>query len=440
MCLKKENALCNGRANGLVVGRNKSIMPPNMMQRYKLRAIWLTLRGFFVQKKALDYANLLYYRPTCLNTILQRRLNTVLAALAGILFLPTAFNFMQLLSDISLKPYHTFATQVYAKHLAVVESLAVLQDPALAQIMAASTPVLVLGGGSNVLFTHNFAGLVLLNRLRGISVVQENSDFVWLRIMGGECWDDLVQYCVTQNWGGIENLSLIPGTVGAAPIQNIGAYGVELADVFHSAEVLHLPSGNHIEFFASDCAFAYRNSFFKQQQQRGEYFIYALTIRLNKKPVLQLSYGDISKTLAQQGIETPTLQDIRRTVCAIRQSKLPDPKKIGNAGSFFKNPEVVEAQYLALKKQYPHMPAYVSALTTADSSSPYYKIPAAWLIEQAYGKGTRIGDAGTHVHHALVLVNYGNATGRQIYEVAQTIIERVKNTFGIHLTPEVNIM
>lgn len=345
---------------------------------------------------------------------------------------------MTIHNDVFLKPYHTFAVGVYARYMAAIGELSDLEEAAAAsQKRFSNLPILVLGGGSNLLFRQNFDGLILHNQIKGITLTDETDSHVWVRAMGGESWDDLVQHCVTNQWGGIENLSLIPGSVGAASIQNIGAYGTELADVFHSAEAIHLPSGQCNLFLKSDCAFGYRDSFFKRQKQ-GEYCIYALTLCLSKKPLLRLDYGDISKTLAMQGIGTPNLQAVRNAVCTIRQSKLPDPKKLGNAGSFFKNPEISTSQYLALKEHYPNIPAY--PVGPSNDAEVRQKIPAAWLIEQCGLKGKRIGDVGTHTNHALVLVNYGSATGNQIYDFALTIIESVRQTFGINLTPEVNII
>lgn len=289
-----------------------------------------------------------------------------------------------------------------------------------------------LGGGSNVLFTGDYEGLVLRNCIRGIEVVEENSDYVYLKAYSGENWHDLVMHCVAKNWGGIENLSLIPGTVGAAPMQNIGAYGVELEQVFISLEALNLNKFELETFTREQCAFGYRESVFKREL-KGRYFIYSVTLRLEKHPRIHAEYGDIRQVLNGRGIDSAdaTISDISRAVIEIRQSKLPDPKEIGNSGSFFKNPVITLEHFESLKKQYPDIKGF--------EQYNGVKVPAAWLIEQCGWKGKRIGNTGSHVRQALVLVNYGGATGGEVWQLAQDIIASVDAKFGIRLEPEVNI-
>ncbi len=294
---------------------------------------------------------------------------------------------------------------------------------------------LILGGGSNVLLSRDYPGLVIRNNIKGREIVAENEDEVLLKVYSGENWHELVIYCVDRNWGGIENLSLIPGTVGAAPMQNIGAYGVELEQVFHSLEALDLHSFELKAFNKHACAFGYRESVFKKQL-KGRYFIYSVTLKLSKKPVINASYGDILALLESQGLNADTagIKDVSEAVIQIRQSKLPDPKELGNSGSFFKNPVIKTDQFISLKKEFPEIKGY------DQPESGLVKVPAAWLIEQCGWKGKRIGNTGSHVKQALVLVNYGDAKGQEIWQLAMDIIQSVKLKFGIELEPEVNII
>lgn len=332
----------------------------------------------------------------------------------------------------SLKPWHTFGLDVYAHKIIPFYTEKEL-DFILASNPIKDEPWLVLGGGSNVLFLKDFEGTVLLNRIQGICMVKELPHEVWVKAGAGVAWNDLVTYTLSQNWGGIENLTLIPGCVGAAPMQNIGAYGVELKDVFDSLEAVEIETQKKVEFSAHDCQFGYRESFFKHAG-KGRFIITSVTLRLSKFPVLKINYGDIQNTLNSMEIIQPTIQHISQAVASIRRSKLPDPKQLGNAGSFFKNPEIPENDALMLKEKYPLIPSFPG------TQPGYIKISAAWLIEQCGFKGKKYGLCGSHEKQALVLVNYGGATGIEIYQLAKDIIKTVEDTFGITLNPEVNII
>ena len=290
-----------------------------------------------------------------------------------------------------------------------------------------------LGGGSNVLLCNDYAGLVIRNAIKGKQIVHEDDDHVLLKVYSGESWHETVMYCVDRNWGGIENLSLIPGTVGAAPMQNIGAYGVELEQVFDHLEAFNLHTFELETFNKSQCAFGYRESVFKRQL-KGQYFIYSVTFKLNKKPSIHADYGDIQAMLNEKGLspETAGIKDVSDAVIHIRQSKLPDPKVLGNSGSFFKNPQITIEHFEALKLKFPDIKGY--------PQNDGMKVPAGWLIEQCEWKGKRVGNTGSHAKQALVLVNYGGATGSEIYQLAQDIIQSVADKFSIHLEPEVNIV
>ncbi|WP_347159340.1 UDP-N-acetylmuramate dehydrogenase [Pontibacter chitinilyticus] len=338
---------------------------------------------------------------------------------------------MLLQSDVSLKPYNTFGIDVNARHFArfnsVEELQQLLQMPELQQ-----AEKLVLGGGSNLLFTKDFDGVVLQNGIKGIAVVREDEEHVYVKAGGGEVWHDFVRFALESNFGGVENLSLIPGTVGAAPLQNIGAYGVELKDVFHELEAVHLPTGEVHTYDNASCHFGYRESIFKNDK-KGQYIVTHVTFRLQKQHVLNTSYGAIQSTLQEMQVQQPSIQDVSAAVCHIRQSKLPDPKQIGNAGSFFKNPEIPLPQYENLKAQFPNIPSYPVSATTV-------KVPAGWLIEQCGWKGKVIDNYGVHKNQALVLVNYGGASGDKVRQLAYDIIASVDAKFGIRLHPEVNIL
>ncbi len=326
----------------------------------------------------------------------------------------------------SLQHLHTFAVATKSKDYASFSEVKVLQD---------MTPLrgkyLVLGGGSNVLFTKDFEGLILHNQIKGIECVEEDTASVLVRVGGGVIWHDLVLWAIKQGLGGIENLSLIPGSVGAAPVQNIGAYGVEFKDVFDRLEAVHLQTGK-LEFFDNKaCQFAYRDSVFKQQL-KGQYCICRVWLRLNKKPVLNTSYGIINDVIAASK-QLPSIESVSRAVIQIRQRKLPDPAKLGNAGSFFKNPIISLSKLSSLKMQFPEMPFY-------PVGGQSVKLAAGWIIDKLGWKGYRKGDAGVHRHQALVLVNYGNAQGKDIWELAMAIQTSVHDVFGVVLETEVNIL
>lgn len=284
-----------------------------------------------------------------------------------------------------------------------------------------------------MLLCNDYPGLLIRNAIKGLQIVHEDDDHVLLRVYSGESWHETVMYCVERNWGGIENLSLIPGTVGAAPMQNIGAYGVELEQVFDQLEALNLNTLELETFNKTQCAFGYRESVFKRQL-KGQYFIYSVTFKLSKKPIIHADYGDIQAILNEKGLsaETAGIKDVSDAVIHIRQSKLPDPKVLGNSGSFFKNPQITKEHFEALKLQFPDIKGY--------PQNDGIKVPAGWLIEQCGWKGKRVGNTGSHAKQALVLVNYGGATGTEIYQLAQDIIKSVSDKFSIHLEPEVNIV
>ncbi len=336
---------------------------------------------------------------------------------------------MQVLENFPLKDLNTFGVAANARYYAAFDSIASLND-----IMSKypGQPLLILGGGSNVLLTKDFEGLVLKNDICGIRKVSEDAEFVYIRAGAGENWHQFVLHTIEQGWGGLENLSLIPGCVGASPMQNIGAYGVEIKDVFEQLTAFHLNERSNYTFRAQACEFGYRESVFKRKY-KGQFVIADVTFRLRKQPVLNTSYGAIAAELKARGIEHPTIRDVSDVVISIRQSKLPDPKETGNAGSFFKNPSITIPQFDALKKQYPDIVAYLNPDGTM-------KLAAGWLIEQAGWKGYRQGDAGVHARQALVLVNHGQATGAEIVALSEQIIASIKEKFGVELEREVNIV
>lgn len=336
---------------------------------------------------------------------------------------------MELLYNVSLQPYNTFGLDVKAKHFAAVHSLAELKQ---ALIESENESHLFIGGGSNLLLTKDYDGLVILNKIKGLQIEKETEDFVIIKAYSGENWHEFVMYCVDHQWGGIENLSLIPGTIGAAPMQNIGAYGMEIEQVFETLEAINLETLEIEHFNKVECEFGYRESVFKRKK-KGQYFIYSVTFRLSKKHKINVDYGDIKAILEQQNIapELATIKEVSNAVIAIRQSKLPDPKVLGNSGSFFKNPTISVEQFEALKIKFPDIKGY--------PNSEGVKVPAGWLIEQRGWKGKRVGNTGSHAQQALVLVNYGGANGNEVYQLALEIIKSVQTTYGITLEPEVNI-
>lgn len=338
--------------------------------------------------------------------------------------------------NISLRPYNTFGIDVRARYFAGFSS-----SEELGELIhtGRGLPLIILGGGSNILFTRDFDGWVLKNEIKGIELVHEDEEYYYVRAGGGENWHRLVRHCLERNWAGIENLSLIPGSVGAAPMQNIGAYGVELSDVFLNLEAYHLRDRKTMTFTAADCGFGYRDSVFKNKY-RNQFAILNITLRLYKHPVFHTSYGAIAQELEKMNVKELTIKAVSDAVIRIRTSKLPDPAVIGNAGSFFKNPLITKQQFEKLKKEFPGLVAFPQKNGTV-------KLAAGWLIEQCGPQGTEIswkgyrrGDAGCHARQALVLVNYGKATGKEIYDLSEEIRQSVKKKFGVVLEREVNII
>lgn len=337
---------------------------------------------------------------------------------------------MKIQENISLKPFTTFGIDKKAKLFTTVETL----DELKAALLAAKEkqlPVFILGGGSNILLTRDIDGLVIKLEIKGINLVKEDGDQLWVEVGAGEMWHELVLHSIAQDWAGLENLSLIPGTVGASPMQNIGAYGVEIKDVFDSLQAMHRETLEMQSFNAEACRFGYRESVFKQTF-KDQFVITSVTFRLSKTPNFHLEYGAIREVLAANGIDQPSIRAISDAVIQIRQSKLPDPKEIGNAGSFFKNPTIPNAQFDALKASYPSIPGYPSAEGV--------KVAAGWLIEQTGWKGKRIGEVGVHAKQALVLVNYGGGTGEEIKKLSEQIQASVYDKFGVQLQAEVNFI
>lgn len=333
--------------------------------------------------------------------------------------------------NVSLKGYNTFGMEVKAKYFApfkTVDRLKELLDSAPA---SEATP-LILGGGSNMLLTEDVNRMVLKNELCGIEKVGEDDDHIFIKAGAGENWHRFVLYCLMHNYAGVENMALIPGSVGASPMQNIGAYGVEIKDVFHQLETLHIKDKTVRTFTKEECKFGYRESVFKHQY-KGQYIITSVTFKLFKKPILNTSYGAIQQELLSMGVQKPTIQLIAQAVMNIRTSKLPDWTTVGNAGSFFKNPEIPKEQYEDLKKLHSNIVAF-------PLPGGNVKLAAGWLIEQCGWKGHRQGDAGCYPKQALVLVNYGTATGKEIYSLSQQVIDSVQQKFHVALEREVNII
>ncbi len=338
---------------------------------------------------------------------------------------------------VSLKPYNTFGIDVTARYFTTIDSVASLQA-ILSDQQWKTIPCFILGGGSNILFTRNFDGLVIHNQIVGIEKINEDDDHIYLKMGAGENWHQLVLYCIDHGYAGIENLSLIPGTVGAAPIQNIGAYGVELKETLSEVHAIGLHDHQARIFNNAECEFGYRDSIFKNKL-KNKYMITQVVLRLNKKPIFHVDYGAIKEKLNGRELSIKAISD---AVIHIRQEKLPDPKKMPNAGSFFKNPIVDEKIFLELQKKYPGI-IYFKALALPGEllkNSSRVKISAAWLIEQCGFKGRRWGNVGVHEHQALVLVNYGNGTGDEIKKLSELIQKSVTEKFGIDLMTEVNIV
>ena len=336
---------------------------------------------------------------------------------------------MQIHENFSLRPYNTFAIDAKARLFNKFSSAEELEEYLM---LYSQYPVFVLGGGSNILFTKDYAGVVLKNEIKGIEVQHEDTEHVYVKTGAGENWHQFVLHCINHSWAGIENLSLIPGNVGASPIQNIGAYGVELDNVFWSLEAFHLAERRIHTFTMADCEFGYRDSIFKNSY-KDQFAILSVTFQLRKKPIFHVSYGAITEELEKMGVKELSIKAISQAVINIRSSKLPDPEKIANSGSFFKNPIVSGGKYEELKLKFPGIIAYPSVKGNV-------KLAAGWMIEQCGWKGYRKGDAGCHAKQALVLVNYGNATGKEIYDLSEEILQSVNEKFGVTLEREVNII
>lgn len=338
---------------------------------------------------------------------------------------------MQTQTNVSLKAYNSFGIDVNASNFIELSSTQQLEG--LLTDNSLIRPIRIIGGGSNILLTEPVKGTVLLNRLKGISILEEGEDYVQVEVQSGEVWHDFVMHAIDKGWGGIENLALIPGTVGAAPMQNIGAYGVEVKDTITSVCAWHIEKGEYANYSNEDCQFAYRDSIFKHKE-KGKLFITSVTFKLSKKHTYNTSYGAIQEELAKQGCEQTSIKAIADAVIAIRSSKLPDPKLIGNAGSFFKNPTIDAELYTKLIKKFPKMPSY-------PVDNHRYKIPAGWLIEKCGFKGVKQGNTGVHEKQALVLTNNnGNATGVEIWRLSEEILQAVLSRFNILLEREVQIL
>jgi UDP-N-acetylmuramate dehydrogenase len=340
---------------------------------------------------------------------------------------------LKFLRSQSLAEYNTFGFDVKADLFIVVNSIGEFQKLLHTQEWNENQH-LILGGGSNVLLTNDFPGLVVINRISGIEILEEHEKSVVIKCGAGENWHQFVLFTLQKNWGGLENLSLIPGTVGAAPMQNIGAYGVEIKDTFHTLEAINLKSGEIEEFNSDDCQFGYRESVFKHKF-KGVYLIASVSFRLNKAEFheLNLDYGIIKNVLAEKNIEKPSIKDVSDAVIEIRQSKLPDPAKIGNSGSFYKNPIIDVIQFEKLKKEFPEMPFY-------ELEDGQIKLAAGWLIEKAGWKGYQKNGVGVHKKQALVLVNYGEGKGKDILNLSIKIQDSIRSKFGVELSPEVNFI
>lgn len=338
---------------------------------------------------------------------------------------------MQIESHFSLRGLNTFGMDNQARYFARPSSAAEFRELLFSEQFH-QMEKMILGGGSNVLLTRDINGLVLKNDIKGIHKTREDPDHVWIKAGAGEPWHPFVRHCIDLNLAGIENLSLIPGSVGAAPMQNIGAYGVEIKDVFEELEAMDTQTGEVIIFPLRDCGFGYRESVFKHQL-RGRFIILSVTLKLSRVPDFNIAYGVLAAELQSMGVKDLTLDAVSQAVMSIRRSKLPDPEITGNAGSFFKNPELTLEKLESLKKAFTGLPVYPLSEGGA-------KVPAAWLIEQCGWKGYRQGDAGVHPQQALVLVNYGHASGADILDLAGRVTQSVEEKFGIHLVPEINII
>lgn len=338
---------------------------------------------------------------------------------------------MQIRENISLKPYNTFGIDIIAKSFASFHSVEELKE-SFDNANSFQNKKLILGGGSNILFQDNYDGLVLKNEIHGIEIIAEDDDHVYIKAGAGENWHQFGSHCINNNYAGVENLSLIPGNVGASPMQNIGAYGVEIKDVFHQLEAFHIRDKALKIFNLNECEFGYRESVFKKKY-RDQFVIVSVTYKLRKKPIFNTSYGAIQQELEKMDVKELTIKAISQAVINIRSSKLPDWKTIGNAGSFFKNPQISKHEFHELKRIFP-------AIVGFAVGTEYTKLAAGWLIEQCGWKGYRKGDAGCYEKQALVLVNYGAASGEEVFNLSEQIIQSVTEKFGIRLEREVNII
>lgn len=337
---------------------------------------------------------------------------------------------MEIQNNFSLKNYNTFGIEAKAKQFIAVHSVAELKNVLVQNKLNTK---FILGGGSNMLLTKDIEALVIHIDLKGKKIIAEDDDFVWVESQAGETWHEFVLWTIDQNFGGLENMSLIPGNVGTTPVQNIGAYGTEIKDTFISCDALSIANQETKKFTNEECLFGYRESIFKNVA-KDQYVITSVVFKLTKRNhKINTSYGDITAELAKNNIINPTLKEVSNAVITIRQSKLPDPKELGNSGSFFKNPILLKSDFEKIHQQFPEMKYY-------DISETEVKVPAGWLIEQAGFKGKRFGNAGIHKNQALVLVNYGNATGQEILNISKDIQETILNTFGIQIEAEVNVI
>lgn len=348
---------------------------------------------------------------------------------------------MKVLQDVDLEKFNTFGIKAQARFFVEIESeedlLNLFDLPEFKNNLK-----LFLGGGSNVLFTKDFEGIVILNKLKGIEILEEDDGSVLIKSFGGEVWDDLVSFTCEKGYWGIENLAFVPGTVGGAPMQNIGAYGAELKDTLEYLEAYDIETGEKKVFTNTECEFGYRDSVFKNKF-KGKYFISAIVLTLSKIEKKNIEYRVLKDFLIENNISPDTSKIVSECVTKIRQSKLPDPKVLGNAGSFFKNTFVAKEKLESLLQVYPDMPYFIEPIPDAgfnNTKEEKIKIPSAWLIEQCGFKGKKVGNVGMHTKQALVLVNYGGATGEEIYSFAKQVIGGVFDKFGIKLNPEVNLI
>ena len=338
---------------------------------------------------------------------------------------------MEIYKNFILTEHNTFGIHIRSKYFTEIVSISDLKEVVKSKEFLNSN-FLILGGGSNILFTKDYDGLVIKNKIKGKKILSQDNEFVNLQIGAGENWHELVMFCVDNGWGGIENLSLIPGNTGTAPMQNIGAYGVEIKETFVELEAFEISTGKILKFNNSQCKFGYRESIFKNEK-KNQFIILNITLKLHKNPKLNIGYGDVISVLKSNNIENPTIKDVSNAIISIRQLKLPDPKEIGNCGSFFKNPIITLSKLNIIRKKYPEIVHY-------PINNKEVKIAAGWLIDKAGWKGRTFENYGVHKNQALVLVNYGNAKGSDLLELSEKIIVDIKEKFDVTLEREVNII